>query len=84
MIWPEDWACVVLEMGRPHFEGRISIQLGDRPTLRLNLVEIPDGTWQVWRDGRRSEKLPYATSTEIGRAIGHMLAAHRGAARGRS
>lgn len=37
--------------------------------MRLNLTETLDGKWLVFRDGKKSQRLPYATSTEVADAV---------------
>ena len=56
-------------MGRPKSDVTISLKSRDGTHCRLNLTGMIDGKWMVRRDGKRSKKLPYGTSTEVAEAI---------------
>jgi hypothetical protein len=60
-------------MGRPKTDVRISLKGTDGTTIRVGLVRGFSGTWSVYRDGRRSSKLPTASSTRIGNLVGKWL-----------
>lgn len=65
-------------MGRPKTEVRISLKGRDGRTVRLGLVRsvLPE-RWDVYRDGRRSERQPSASSTMIGNLIAEWLREQR-------
>lgn len=56
-------------MPRPKSDVTISLKGRDGVTHRLNLTEMLDGKWVVFRDGAKSKRLPYATSTDVADAI---------------
>ena len=64
-------------MVRPKSDLRITLKGRDGKSVRLNLTEILDGSWQVHRDGKRSTKLPYGTSTEIAEGIRKWIVSQR-------
>ena len=60
-------------MARPKSDVTISLKGRDGKTLRLNLAELIDGNWSVFRDGKKSKRLPYATSTDVANGIRQWL-----------
>lgn len=60
-------------MGRPKTDVRISLKGRNGRTVRVGLVRGLFGRWHVYRDGKRSEKHPYASSTEIGQLVSRWL-----------
>lgn len=61
-------------MSRPKSDVTISCKGQDGQTWRLNLTRMIDGRWLVYRDGAKSQKHPYATSTEISNLLRTWLA----------
>ena len=61
-------------MGRPKTAVRISLKGQDGKTVRIGLVRsvIPD-RWDVYRDGKRSQRHPSASATEIASLIAQWL-----------
>ena len=64
-------------MGRPKSDVTISLKGRDGKSTRLNLTEILDGSWEVRRDGKKSQRLPYATSTEVAEGIRKWLVSQK-------
>lgn len=64
-------------MPRPKSDVTISLKGRDGKTTRLNLSELLDGSWLVMRDGKKSTKMPYATSTDIADAIRTWIVAQK-------
>lgn len=56
-------------MPRPKSDVTISLKGRDGKSIRLNLTEMLDGKWLVFRDGKKSQRMPHATSTDIADAV---------------
>ena len=56
-------------MARPKSDVTISLKGRDGKSIRLNLTEMLNGKWLVFRDGKKSQRMPYATSTDIADAV---------------
>ena len=65
-------------MGRPKTDVRISLKGKDGRTVRVGLVHRIDGLWAVYRDGKRSSKIPAANATRIGKLIANWLREQNG------
>lgn len=65
-------------MGRPKADVRISLKGQDGKTVRVGLVLQIDGHWAVYRNGKRSAKIPAASATRIGQLIANWLGSQTG------
>lgn len=59
---------------RPKADIRISLKGRNGRTVRLNLTQLLNGKWLVYRDGARSKKLPLATATAVAEAVRNWIA----------
>ena len=64
-------------MGRPKSDVTISLKGRNGDTTRINLTELLDGQWEVRRDGKKSVRLPYATSSDVAGAIRQWLVSQK-------
>jgi len=61
-------------VGRPKSDIRVSIKGRDGTTCRINLVEVPNGKWIVYRDGKRRTAI---TPSEFGKKMAGWLRSQR-------
>ena len=64
-------------MTRPKSDIRISLKNRDGQTTRLNLTELIDGKWLIYRDGKQAQQIPAATSTEVADKIRQWLVSQK-------